>query len=90
MTRAPRINVNMPALLLATDGHQTRVIIKDLSAEGFRIEHFDDLQPGDLVELHPDKGQALRARIQWSLGNEAGGLFLDPDPLPGDGSTNTN
>lgn len=83
MARATRINVNMPALLLATDGHQTRVVIRDLSADGFRIEHFDDLRVGDVVELRPDKGRPLRARIQWSLGNEAGGLFLDRDPLPG-------
>ena len=81
MTRALRVNVDQPAILIAADGHETRVVIRDVSAAGFRIEHFDDLKPGDPVTLRLDKGETIAARIQWSLGNEAGGQFLDGSPL---------
>jgi len=86
MARPPRVNVNFPTILIAADRHETKVVIKDLSASGFRIEHFDDLKAGDVVILRMDKGRTVDARIEWSLGNEAGGQFLDGDPsanLPG-------
>ena len=88
MTRALRVNVDEPAILVAADGHEARVVIKDVSATGFRIEHFDDLEPGDVVTFRLGKGETIAARIQWSLGNEAGGQFLDGCPLadlPGSG-----
>lgn len=80
MARGPRVGVEYPAILVAADGHQSRVTVKDVSAQGFRIEHFDDLRQGDEIELRLDKGESLRGRLQWVLGNEAGGLFLDPPP----------
>ena len=80
MTRGPRVGVEFPAILVAADGHQSRVTVKDVSARGFRLEHVDDLHEGDEIELRLDKGETLRGRLQWSLGNEAGGLFLDPPP----------
>ncbi|MCW3797166.1 PilZ domain-containing protein [Sphingomonas sp. BN140010] len=81
MSRAPRVDVEFLVMLIAADGHETQVVIRDLSASGFRIEHSDDLQAGDLVTLRLDKGRTVHARIQWSLGNEAGGQFLDRDLL---------
>jgi len=81
MKRAPRVGVEFPAILVAADGHQSKVTVKDVSARGFRLEHFDDLHEGDEVELRLDKGEVLRGRLQWSLGNEAGGVFLDLPPL---------
>lgn len=80
MTRAPRVGVEFPAILVAADGHESKVLVKDVSARGFRLEHFDDLREGDEVELRLDKGEVLRGRLQWTLGNEAGGLFLDLPP----------
>lgn len=81
MKRGPRVEVEFAAVLVAADGHQSKVTVKDVSARGFRLEHFDDLHEGDEVELRLDKGEVLRGRLQWSLGNEAGGIFLDPPPL---------
>ena len=69
-------------MLVASDGHETSVVIRDVSAAGFRLEHRDDLYPGDRVSLRLDKGQTYEARIEWSLGNEAGGRFLDSEPAP--------
>jgi hypothetical protein len=53
------------------------VKVKDISAEGFRIEHEDDLRTGDQVVLRIGKGRELLACIHWALGNEAGGRFID-------------
>lgn len=80
MTRGPRVGVEYPAILVARDGHQSKVTVKDVTARGFRLEHFDDLHEGDEIELRLEKGETVLARIQWTLGNEAGGLFLDPPP----------
>ncbi|WP_114226971.1 MULTISPECIES: PilZ domain-containing protein [Sphingomonas] len=80
MARGPRVGVEYAAVLVSADGHQSKVTVKDVSARGFRLEHFDDLREGDEIELRLDKGETLRGRLQWTLGNEAGGLFLDPPP----------
>jgi hypothetical protein len=80
MSRAPRVGVEFAAILVASDGHQSRVTVKDVSARGFRLEHFDDLHAGDEIELRFDKGEVLRGQLQWSLGNEAGGVFMDVPP----------
>jgi hypothetical protein len=78
--RSARIGVEYSAILVSSDDHQCKVTVRDVSAAGFRIEHFDDLREGDLIELRLDKGEVLRGRLQWCLGNEAGGIFLDPPP----------
>jgi hypothetical protein len=76
MGRETRINVEFRATMIAADGHATAVVIRDVSARGFRIEHSDDLIAGDTVMLRIDKGEELKACIQWCLGREAGGIFL--------------
>jgi hypothetical protein len=66
----------MSALLVASDGHCTDITVRDISAAGFRIEHSDDLEAGDDVFIILPKGERMPARIQWSVGREAGGVFL--------------
>jgi hypothetical protein len=66
----------MSALMVASDGHCTAITIGDISAKGFRIEHLDDLKAGDDVVIVLPKGERIPARIQWSVGREAGGVFL--------------
>lgn len=80
MARGPRVGVEFPAVLVSADGHESKVTVRDVSARGFRLEHFDDLREGDEVTLRLDKGETLKGRLQWTLGNEAGGVFLDPPP----------
>jgi hypothetical protein len=65
----------MPAILVASDGHQSHVIIRELSAHGFRMEHSDDLQPNEEVKLLLGKGSPILATIKWCIGREAGGAF---------------
>lgn len=75
MERAPRIRVNDAARMVAPDGYESDVIVLDVSAGGFRLEHSDDLHPGDRITLITAKGEMLGAFIKWSLGIEAGGTF---------------
>ncbi len=79
MQRPPRIRLNNAAKMIAADGHETEVVIVDVSASGFRIEHADDLHEGDRITLVMAKAEKVRATIRWSIGREAGGTF-DEEP----------
>jgi hypothetical protein len=69
--------VEYHVVLVIADGYECSVKVADISAEGFSIEHEDDLRTGDEVVLRIGKGRELLARIHWALGNEAGGRFVD-------------
>ena len=71
-----RIDVHYDAMLVTSDGHEVPVVVKDLSAEGFRIEIDEQLQVGEQVILRTPRGGDVPARIAWALGIEAGGTFL--------------
>lgn len=74
--RAPRIDVQRPAVLVDSDGRETGVLILDVSSGGFRLQVEDDLKIGEFVTLRVERGQEFPAQIRWALGNEAGGVFL--------------
>ena len=80
MQRPPRIRLESAAKMIAADGHETEVMILDVSAVGFRLEHADDLQAGDRITLVTAKAERIRASIRWSIGKEAGGTF-DEEPM---------
>ena len=71
-----RIDVHYDAVLVTSDGHEVRAVVKDLSAEGFRIEIDEQLQVGEQVILRTHRGGDVPALIAWTLGIEAGGTFL--------------
>jgi hypothetical protein len=75
--RNTRIEVSYDALLTTADGHKVRAVVRDLSATGFRVEVHDEVLRGELITLQVGKGAAVKARVMWSLGNEAGGVFLE-------------
>lgn len=52
-----------------------KVVVADISANGFRLEQVLDLVVGDEVQLEV-KRQVHRGRIPVALGSEAGGTFL--------------
>ena len=74
--RARRIEVSYPAVLVLPDGYECQVIVRDLSARGFRIEVADELFVGERVQLCMGKEQPVMGEIKWTRGSEAGGLFL--------------
>jgi PilZ domain len=74
--RAPRIDVQRPAVLVDSEGRETGVLILDVSSGGFRLQVEEDLRIGEFVTLRVERGQEFPAQIRWALGNEAGGVFL--------------
>jgi hypothetical protein len=82
--RAPRIDARHPAVLVASDGGEMDVVVTDLSGRGFRIESDqtlfigENIMIGEHVRLRVDRYGDFPAQIRWALGNEAGGIFLEP------------
>ena len=78
--RPKRIDVRIDAFLTTGDGHRFKVLVRDLSARGFRVELDDLLLVGEHVFLQVGSKEAAAAEIKWVLGREAGGHFLDEAP----------
>lgn len=78
--RPRRVDVNIEAVLTTSDRHSFKVVVRDLSAGGFRIELDDEVIVGEHVFLKVGPRDALPAVIKWALGREAGGHFLDEVP----------
>ena len=76
--RPTRIDVAIKGLLTTSDGHKVSVMVRDLSAGGFRLTLLEpeELLVGETVVLHVAGGDRLRATIRWSAGREAGGSFF--------------
>lgn len=71
-----RIDVSYDAMLISSDGHEFRVIVKDLSSEGFRIQIDEEVRAGEQVFLRTKRDGDIPAQIVWVMGLEAGGTFL--------------
>jgi hypothetical protein len=78
--RPTRVDVNIEAVLTTCDGHSYTVVIRDLSAKGFRIALDDHVIVGEHVSLKVGSRDAMIGEIKWALGREAGGHFLDGVP----------
>jgi hypothetical protein len=76
--RERRIGVQLEAILQEPDGCELRVQILDVSSSGFRIRTDAELLVHEEVQLRLARSHPLRARICWTRGHEAGGIFLDP------------
>lgn len=76
--RAPRIDVHYDGLLITSDSHEVKVVVRDLSRNGFRIKLIDgEVLVREHVHLRVGRNTASKAEIKWALGSEAGGIFLD-------------
>ena len=73
---SPRIDVSYDALLISSGGHEYRVVVKDLSSEGFRIHIDEEVRVGEQVSLRTRRDGDIPAQIVWVMGSEAGGTFL--------------
>lgn len=80
--RSPRIEGRFEAILIDEAGRDYPVVVRDLSSTGFRLECAEDLAVGERVALRVSRYADFPAEIRWSLGNEAGGIFLEPITLP--------
>jgi len=77
--RAPRIDIHQPAVLINADGVRSQVVVLDVSSGGFRLKVCDFLlRIGEFVTLRVEHSKEFPAQIRWALGDEAGGIFLEP------------
>ncbi len=80
--RARRIELEQVVALVTSDGDGLTVRLKDLSRNGFKIEHSgEDLVVGEIVTIRTSRSEA-RAQLQWVTELEAGGVFIDEAQPP--------
>lgn len=74
----PRIELSQAAYLITQDGRSISVEFLDLSCQGFKIRHSDDLLEGDLVTIVSARGSKAQGEIKWVADQMAGGIFVEP------------
>ena len=77
LKRAPRVDVRQHATLVLSDGRELPVVVLDVSSGGFRVRSEETLQIGEFISLRTAQAEEVAAQIRWSLGCEAGGVFLE-------------
>lgn len=82
ISRAARVSVSQDAVLVLADGSELPVKITDVSSGGFRLSVAETLPIGQHVFLRVERYGDFPAQIRWALGEEAGGVFLQPVELP--------
>jgi hypothetical protein len=77
ISRRQRIEVSHEAKLVTSLGAEHDVTITDVSAGGFRLRTDVTMPIGEHVFLRVDRYGDFPAQIRWSLGQDAGGVFLE-------------
>jgi hypothetical protein len=80
--RAPRIDGRHEATLVDSQGRLYPVTVLDISSAGFKLQSEETFRIGEYVGLRVERYGEYSAQVRWALGNEAGGVFLDPIVLP--------
>lgn len=80
--RATRLKILHDAVLVDSAGRQYGVTVLDISASGFRAQSDESLRIGEYVALRIPRYGDFPAQIRWAVGNESGGMFLNPVVLP--------
>ena len=78
ISRRQRVRVSHDAKLVTAQGVEHEVTITDVSAGGFRLRSGVTMPIGEHVFLRVDRYGDFPAQIRWSLGPDAGGVFLEP------------
>ena len=76
--RPHRVAISIPALLTTSDNHTFPVIVRDISAQGFRVELSDaeELLVGEQIHLLVEGKEHYSGQVRWVAGREAGAAFL--------------
>ena len=82
VSRKPRVSVEHDATLVMSDGSEHSVTVTDVSSGGFHLKTTETVPIGEHVFLRVARYGDFPAQIRWSLGLEAGGVFLKPVELP--------
>ena len=76
--RPPRVDASHDGLAVDSEGRVYPVQIRDLSSAGFKLYTEEPFRIGEYIGLRISKYGEFSAQIRWSLGDQAGGVFLDP------------
>jgi phosphoribosylformylglycinamidine (FGAM) synthase PurS component len=76
--RAPRVDLRQRATILNSDGAVIEAVLLDLSSSGFKIQAVETLRIGEFVTLRVGRSSEMKAQIRWALGDQAGGVFINP------------
>ena len=79
--RAPRVATDLPATVVDGSGAEFTAVVIDISKQGFRLTCDETLKIGEYVHLRVPRYGDFPAQIRWALGEEAGGVFLEPVQL---------
>ena len=82
ISRSARVRVSHDATLVLSDGSEHQVTITDVSSGGFHLCTKQTMPIGEHVFLRVARYGDFPAQIRWALGEEAGGVFLQPVDLP--------
>ena len=82
--RAPRIERRHEVIAVDSAGRSFPASVVDISSGGFRIVTDETFRVGEFVTLRVARYGDFPTQILWTLGNEAGGMFLEPIALPHD------
>lgn len=66
--RPTRIDVRYTAVLITSDGLASNVVVKDISAAGFRLDASDDLIVGEHIQPRVGKEGPVMAELRWTQG----------------------
>ncbi len=77
LRRSTRIDVALDARLTTSDNVTFAVLIRDISAAGFRVEALtgEELLVGETIKIQVPGEQQLTGQIKWTAGRTAGGVF---------------
>lgn len=75
-----RVHIRQEAELVAADGRSTRVLVVDISSQGFRLLVDEPVERGAALKLRVPRKEELAVEIKWRRGREAGGIFLESVP----------
>ncbi len=78
-----RIELRQEATLINSYDRHFWVYVKNLSPEGFTLEHrSEDLRLGEIVIIRSHRGTEARCKITWTTEVEAGGIFIELPAAP--------
>nr|WP_294849214.1 PilZ domain-containing protein [uncultured Sphingomonas sp.] len=82
--RAPRIDAQIKATVVDSDGNVVAAEVLDISKEGCRLRTEAFLRIGETIQIVTEDKVIHPAQVRWALGGEAGAKFAEPVKLGDD------
>lgn len=79
--RAARIDAQIRASVIDSDGNVVTAEVLDISKEGCRLRTDAFLRIGETIQIVTEDRVIHPAEVRWALGGEAGAQFIEPVKL---------